>query len=57
MMIGYTDSRTLERRGCQRITHSKFLSILLPIKVFRAAGLNLLVELLDFIPIITLVGS
>ena len=41
MVIGCTVSRTLDRRGCQHITPSKILSILLPIKVFRPRkGLN-----------------
>ena len=41
MVIGYTVSRYLGRRGYQHITPSKILSILLPIKVCRA-GLNIL---------------
>ena len=44
MVIGYTVSRTLERRSYQHITPNKIINILFPIKVFRA-GFNLLVDL------------
>ena len=55
-VMASTVIRTLGRRGYQHITPSKIFSILLPIQVY-GAGLNLLVDLLNIIPIISLAGS